>query len=183
MLLICEGSKTERIYFKRYAQQVRDKHIRVPTCSETDPVSLISFAKKCHIRLGYSLEEIWIVFDIEESSHERQQMLNKAKKEIGSGINLVLSNPCFELWFLLHFEYLTDPLNKEVIIRKLDALDADGYRKNVDYYDILKPLETNAILNAEKLIASYNHCEEDVLFNVQNNPVCNVHQLIKEITS
>jgi hypothetical protein len=48
--------------------------------------------------LGY--DEVWCVFDVDD--HPR---VDDAKQQArDNGIKLAISNPCFELWVLLHFQ-------------------------------------------------------------------------------
>ena len=49
---------------------------------------------------GAPYDEYWCVFDVDEHPY-----LNRALELARtSGISIALSNPCLELWFLLHFE-------------------------------------------------------------------------------
>lgn len=49
---------------------------------------------------GDAYHEYWCVFDIDEHPHVDQALLLAAS----SGISVAVSNPCIELWFLLHFQ-------------------------------------------------------------------------------
>jgi len=49
---------------------------------------------------GAAYDEVWCVFDVDEH-HDLKETVNLARDH---GINLAISNPCIELWFLLHFE-------------------------------------------------------------------------------
>jgi hypothetical protein len=46
------------------------------------------------------VEEVWCVFDIDE-----HPLIPEAKDQArANGIEMAISNPCFELWALLHFQ-------------------------------------------------------------------------------
>lgn len=49
---------------------------------------------------GRAYEDIWCVFDVDEHPNVPRAI------ELASqhGIEIVISNPCIELWFILHFE-------------------------------------------------------------------------------
>lgn len=54
-------------------------------------------------RRGEDYDEVWCVLDVE--APDRRESLDKARglaRE--AGLELCLSNPCFEVWFLAHFE-------------------------------------------------------------------------------
>ncbi|MFL5382303.1 MAG: RloB family protein [Longimicrobiaceae bacterium] len=46
-----------------------------------------------------AFDEIWCVFDVD--THERFEQARRAAQ--AAGIRVAISNPCFELWLLLHF--------------------------------------------------------------------------------
>ena len=48
--------------------------------------------------------QVWCVFDVEAEGRVANltNLVNKAKRQ---NIQLAISNPCFELWFYLHYQY------------------------------------------------------------------------------
>lgn len=44
-VVVCEGEKTERIYFKRYRTRYSNLSIETPNSKSTDPKNLTEFAK------------------------------------------------------------------------------------------------------------------------------------------
>ncbi len=62
------------------------------------------------------------------------------------------SNECIELWFVLHFIYLTSNIPRSDYINKLTDLLGEKYQKNDEnLFDKLK-LKNDAIKYAKKLI-------------------------------
>ena len=53
-------------------------------------------------------DEIWCVFDIDEHPNVHDAI----QKADTNGIRLAISNPCIELWFILHFEDQTAFLDR-----------------------------------------------------------------------
>jgi hypothetical protein len=49
---------------------------------------------------GRAYDEIWCVFDCDE--HPR--LPDALQQAVDNGISVALSNPCFELWLILHYE-------------------------------------------------------------------------------
>ena len=72
-------------------------------------------------------DEVWCVFDVE--GPEAGTPLDEAVRRARNGrVELAVSNPAFEYWYLLHFE-LTDKLFR-------DAADViDDLRKHISDYD------------------------------------------------
>jgi hypothetical protein len=87
------------------------------------------------------------------------------------------SNEAFELWYVLHFEFLNTGIPRDDYIKKMTKLLGKKYQKNSDtIYDELINKQATAIRNAEKLLASYNYSTPG-----QDNPSTTVHLLVKEL--
>ena len=63
-------------------------------------------------------DEIWCVFDIDEHANVRTAISN-AKD---SGIEVAVSNPCVELWLLLHVEDQTAFISRRDAQRQVKQL-------------------------------------------------------------
>lgn len=57
---------------------------------------------------------------------------------------------CFELWFLLHFQYTTKEFNNGSIIKELTK-NVPNYKKNMNVFDKLYDKNVEAINNSKKL--------------------------------
>ena len=73
--------------------------------------------------------------------------LRKAKK---NHIQLIISNPCFEIWYLCHFVYSTAQYNSnDEVIQKIKEY-IPNYSKNLDsVYELISNKTYQAIQNAE----------------------------------
>lgn len=100
ILIVCEGTKTEKHYFESLVKAIghrrRLKPARVFAYRES-PRKLLERAKKQ--QAGYT--EAWLVFDVERAGTHRdlQDVVSEARRY---KIQLAISNPAFELWYLLH---------------------------------------------------------------------------------
>lgn len=93
---------------------------------------------------------IWCIFDRDDNSNV---MLSKAKQTaIKEDYQIAFSNPCFEVWFLLHFNNQTTAVeNCEAAIKLLKKKGRlEQYEKNKEVYELLKPLQKTAIERAKK---------------------------------
>ena len=119
--LICEGSETEIKYFKKFRSRECNIDI-VPIPSQYK--SADKLVQKAQATIGYSPyypdegDIIWCVFDRDDNTNA---MLSKAKQmAIKEGYQIAFSNPSFEVWFLVHFNNQTTPVeNCEVAIKLL----------------------------------------------------------------
>ena len=104
VLIVCGGKATEPSYFRGLKKERRNPAVRVVVDSKgVDPVSLVRFAAQKRDSTG--CDEVWCVIDVDE--FDIAEALAAARKK---GVNLAISNPCFEYWLLLHFELCAAPL-------------------------------------------------------------------------
>mgnify|MGYP000216856752 FL=1 len=100
-------------------------------------------ARKAQLKRGNSHEsddEIWIVVDRDTHPH-----FDKAMKlcEV-EGVRVARSNPCFELWLILHYEHYDRPGTNTDVQRHLQTLCKEYRRskgKQVDCAPLLDKIE------------------------------------------
>lgn len=184
ILIVCEGKRTERIYFTKYRNRDNGLQIEIPSNSTTDPKGLLDFANKKAESLGINRHNgsVWVVFDADRTTDTRlkdsqlQEFETFARR---NNINLLFSNPSFEIWYLLHFAYTTAALsNKDLIERLTQHLPA--YDKATCYFSDLLDKRETAIQHATRLIT---HHEEQghAPLSLSSNPSTQVPQLIAHI--
>lgn len=106
--IYCEGAETEPNYINGYLSQhcPSVRLIRVEPTSKNTPVALVDEAvKKKQSKDTPKHDVFWVVYDresvIKYADSQHQRAYEKARAH---GINLAITNVCFEVWFLLHFE-------------------------------------------------------------------------------
>ena len=113
VLIVCEGEKTEPLYFKdaRNHHKLNTLNIQVEGIGK-DPLTLVEHAKalyKAEERLGDPYDKVFCVFDKDQhTTYEQALMLVKNIGVKGEWL-AVTSVPCFEYWLLLHFNYSAQP--------------------------------------------------------------------------
>lgn len=169
--ILCEGQKTEPLYFdgfkKSLEQKIRRKNVAIVIKGAgRNTLSLVEYAIK-NPPPGYEqkLDEKWVVFD--EDTKERGDFDNAIKKAEANNWQVAYSNECFELWYLLHFSYYNVDNGRDEYFRKLIAelrlcsppINLTNWRtqgKSISgIYDILSSRQSTAINNAKKLLASH----------------------------
>lgn len=107
ILVFTEGEKTEVAYLEAWVRANRERVVlKIDERHGYSPLEMVKLAvelRKADRRSerrgeGAAWPELWCVFDVDEHPH-LQQAINLAR---GNGINLAISNPCFELWLVLH---------------------------------------------------------------------------------
>ena len=90
---------------------------------------------------------------------------------------MAYSNEAFELWYILHFEFVNTVIPRKDYEKKLTKLLGYQYHKNSDsIYDDLIDKKNNAIKNAANLLKLYNPQNP-----ARDNPSTTVHLLVQEL--
>lgn len=176
-LVFCEG-KTEQ----RYLEQIRHLwrcNLRIEGEACATPKTLVEKAakkKRAATRLAKqdpseAFQQVWCVFDIDEHPYIPESK-DQAK---ANGIRVAISNPCFELWALLHFQDQSAHIERgplQSLCREL----MPGYRKQLPI-DALDPLYRDARERAAAL-DEWQRRQGRVDFP---NPSTGVHLLMEEL--
>ena len=143
--VLTEGAVTEPGYLVQWARRNRRIHIEFAD-SGMAPLSLVQRARdyqQANRRSrrggrGIDFDEVWCVFDVDQHPN-LAQAINEAQQ---SGIGVALSNPCFELWLILHYEDQTAHIERGDAQRRARDLGAINEKR----------LEPNSI---EDLLSGY----------------------------
>ncbi len=177
-LIVCEGSATEPMYFNALRRKWRVQ-INVISPSESEPITVVERAiakKKEMTKLGIPYEKVWCVVDVEIPPHNT---LDKAweKARETDGLELILTNPCIEYWFLLHFKKHTAPFDNNVDV--MNALKAVhwSYKKSRIGFDILYPHIATAIKHSKEVLEE-KRCGE---YLRDCNPSAHIHKIVEHL--
>ena len=106
--IFCEGSATEPNYLERYKDLFcRNKAaIRVERNDKTTPIQLVEIAAQMkNSSQAQPDDEFWVVYDRESPVHTSEKAHQEARDlALKSGVRIALSNVCFEVWLLMHFQ-------------------------------------------------------------------------------
>lgn len=106
ILIVCGGDVTEPSYFEGLRQFHRNPAIKVVIRKKrVDPANLVTYAVRLRDNDVDSFEDVWCVVDVDDFDLGPAVALAASEN-----ISLAVSNPCFEVWLLLHFANQTAPL-------------------------------------------------------------------------
>ena len=139
IVIASEGKDTERIYFKALAKEYTNPrvhvHILERSVDEQNNSSPEYVLKQLNgYKSLYDLEaddELWLVVDKDQW---KDKMLSCVAMEcaLEVSMHMALSNPCFELWLLLHLEDAVSLTPEEQMLWKENrrkSKNADPYLK------------------------------------------------------
>ncbi|GGM77989.1 hypothetical protein GCM10011609_12190 [Lentzea pudingi] len=122
--MVSGGQRTEPDYFKGFA---RSRRVPLKVKTKVDsPENLVRYAKSIFTADEY--DGVWCVVDVDNFDIGAARVA-AARAEI----ELVVSEPCFELWLLLHFVDHRAHIDNGKAACALLAKHVPGYGKGLDY--------------------------------------------------
>jgi len=177
VLVFCEGEGSE----PDYIQALR----RLPRVAENTSLS-IRLSPRHGVPLSLvnvaiddldapEIDECWCVFDVEWPEHHPHldEAIQLAEQY---GVKLAISNPCFELWLILHYDNQTSFLSTADAVKKSQQLSGmKGKHLNGEAY---MPHLSHAVERAENL--EKRHRENKTKFP-QDNPSSGMYRFVQTI--
>jgi hypothetical protein len=167
-----------------YWRRRHRRHVRVRIDeSYGEPAQLVDraeSAKKEQLREarrsgGRPYDEIWCVFD----DDRRPNLTDAIRRAVQGGINIAVSSPCCELWFILHYQDQTahiEPKQAQALSRQLlkcsKTLTEQAFEALADRYD-------EAVRRAKYLDRKHKGDGSPP----RNNPSSEVWKLVERIRS
>lgn len=178
-LVVCEGRVTERSYLNDVrCSEHGIIHLEivpagVPKAVVEQAVRLKKNAEREARRQkdeNLLYDRVWRLFDV-----VAHPFVPEAKQQAeANAIDVAVSNPCFELWFLLHFQEQTAHIGRDKV-QRLCRTHMPGYQKDPDC-DALRPHQTAAMDRAARL-----ETWQESRHNAGGNPSTGVYRLIQQI--
>lgn len=134
ILVFAEGLRTEEHYLIYWNRKHRESVLVTVDPFRGGPRQLVDRAVAAKIksereekrRKGRAYDEVWCIFDVDEHpALDEVRVIARA-----NGIRLAVSNPCVELWFLLHFEDQTAYIERKAAQSR--SADLLGCQKSLD---------------------------------------------------
>lgn len=191
--IICEGEKTEYKYFSSFKSEIckgrewcRKKlsTIKVVPSKNCGILANIDFAKSyaktksiCEKDGDYVICVVDCDANIKSDFEKGIKLAKRTKNNIK--VNLCLSNPSFEIWYLLHYECYKKHVDQYELENKLKQ-HIDNYQKNVDYYYLLENCMDKAKEFANELKDCHSKKGIDLL-SYDSNPSTMVPYFLEHI--
>lgn len=185
ILVVCEGQETEPNYFKALCRAKKLRTVKVDSgTGKTAATQIVERAKslreerKEKAKVSYKLtayDEVWCVFD-REHQHENQSFEQSVEAAREHSINLAVSNPAFEYWYLLHFEHTASAFKDGKTLKQYLKKHLENYDESVDVYALIESHMETAIERAKLVL--HNHDAEDGLYL---NPSTHVHKIVEQL--
>jgi len=179
--IFCEGEKTEPNYLSQYIRQKFPGMtlIKVEKATKYTPVQLVEEA----LVSKQKEPDGEVVYDREGTTKYSDALHTEARQKASTHIKIALSNVCFEVWLLLHFQATVAPYSNYEDLKRRSQL-----KKHIPNYEKADKREysdaeiTAARKNAKRMNTttkagadrSWQQCH-------QWNPYTNVYELLDAV--
>lgn len=198
-LIACEGICTEPNYIKGLVEHQKSiqaiavgTEVIIAQHSHSNPHGVLQ--DLLNTPDYESFDELWIVIDRDEieskgkgfGGHSEENFKKALEDSKKNDVNVACSNPCFELWIVLHFDFRDtacsrDDIQKKALEKVNSTLPKDKQLKKIDdlkavknLYDLLKDKVDTAMINAKKLKVNEEKKE---------NPSSGMYKLVDSLLS
>lgn len=179
-LIVCEDAKSAADYLRAF--KVSDDFAEVVVEGGAgNTASVVEKALKLRekaIKDGTPYAEVWCVFDRDSFPAKNfNRAFDLARGDDKHDVHIIWSNECFELWYLLHFEFVVAGLGRNEIYAKLAEPQRLGKKYDKSDKTVFEQLSGKVEIakkNAKKLLADYGA----KLNPEKDNPSTKVHELV-----
>ncbi len=181
--IVCEGrNQTERTYFNHFKDRYAPYNLYIENSEATD---ISSMAKKANAifadkQLDAALgDKVYCLVDL-DLDNDKYDKYVKAKKRY-KNIELIPSNPCFEIWLMYYFTKNPRVIGSSQKVKDAMAKYIPGYTESMDVVAVANLLDKHliAINNAE---AKNSNFDEDMK-EIDKNPYTEVPTVVTELLS
>lgn len=136
-LIVCEGEKTEPNYFKYFKNKLPKNLVSTIELVGLGDNTLNVVNKAIEERdrrlanpVAPNYDEVWAIFDKDDFPDDRFNL--SIQQALNGNISCGYSNQAFELWYVLHFQYLDANLHRSQYFSILSKITGKKYEKNSD---------------------------------------------------
>lgn len=183
--LIAEGkNKTETLYFKAFGHDM-NRNVRFAPGDYTDPVNMVSTLKNFMADNDFSPElgdKAYCLIDADIDAVKNAQLDKAAKLAEKSNIQIVVSAPSFEYWFICHFTFTGKKYTSNSELLADLEVYVPGYKKSAfRMYDLLKSKVSTATKNA-RMIEKKLLADGEKIHTVSFTPSSEAYYIAEELS-
>jgi len=186
ILIVCEGEKTEPIYFNALKKRLRLIMVDVEIVGEgAAPITVVDraielrrhrkyIAKKSLTKAEYEI--IYCVVDVEAPT-PHESLANAVSKAKHNKLEVILSNPCFEYWYILHFRKTSAPFSSSQNVKSALRREHSAYSESdTTIFNVVYPKTSDAIKRSKEVLREQHNDAEDLR---DCNPSTHVHKIVE----
>lgn len=185
VFLIAEGkNKTETLYFKAFGHDM-NRNVRFAPGDYTDPVNMVSTLKNFMADNDFSPElgdKAYCLIDADVDAVKNAQLEKAARLAEKSNIQIIVSAPSFEYWFICHFTFTGKKYTSNSELLADLEVYVPGYKKSAfRMYDLLKSKVSTATKNA-RMIEKKLLADGEKIHTVSFTPSSEAYYIAEELS-
>ena len=144
VLIVTEGL-TERKYLSHLSKRNSGYVVRVVESPRKDPLSIVRFCLKevSNRGLDPADDSVYCVIDVDFNSRKKlEQAISLARD---NGVTVVISNPCFEVYYISHFRQPMPSFSKPGEAKSFLRGYIPSYSESNDYWHLLEDKQQKAL--------------------------------------
>ena len=187
ILIVCEGKKTEPIYFDALKKKLRLAMVDIEIVGAgAVPITVVDRAvdlkkekrrisKRSPTEVEYDI--IYCVIDV-EAPKPHESLARAVSKAKDNKLEVILSNPCFEYWYILHFRKTGAPFNTSREVKSVLRREHHHSYSESDttIFNVVYPKTRYAIKNSKEVLNEHHNNAEDLR---NCNPSTHVHKIVE----
>ena len=180
VLVVCEGKRTEPLYFQALKDYLRLPTLVVKGTGGVDPRTLVDRATELRDdekRRGDAFDFVYCVFD--RDTHPTFEEASNVARD--RRLELARSWPCFEFWLLLHFEFSRKAYARRERQSPCDVCIQDLRRHIPNYSKGDGTHQDDLWDRSEAAIARARHALTNAESTGEPNPSTEVHRLVEHL--
>lgn len=187
VLIVCEGEKTEPLYFSEIKDyyEINSANISITGECGSDPVSVVTHALRLYQddkNKDEAFDRVYCIFDQDSYNlppNKYQQALAKLAGAKPKGTFFAITSvPCFEYWLLLHFVYTTAPLSSVGGVSIGAGVLQELHNVWPEYTKALEGTFASRLPELEFAKANAIRSLEEAKRNHTDNPSTRIHELV-----
>lgn len=181
MFIGTEGhNKTETLYFSEYCklQEIYSIQFTPGNYTDIDNISRCMLNTMKDMEFDSSKGDVaFCVIDLDVDYQKSQLIQSKINRLSLEGVECIISNPCFEVWFLCHFAFSTRSfIDSNEVIKQIKQYIPD-YSKSTSVLPIIERNCAQAITNAKR-IEEYHKQQCRNRCCIDTNPATEVYKVV-----
>ena len=182
LIVICSegGMKSSEYYYFRNFKS-RDLRIQFSTGNSTDPKGMLKDLLKYMNNEDIKSEDnarIFLVIDSDLNDKRINEIKSIEQVCIKNNIEIVLSNPTFEIWYLMHYRNNKLKFNSSKDVKNELSNINGSYNESMNMYKIINCNTDNAIKVAKNIEDKAIKNKEDLY---KLNPYTGIYKIVEEI--
>ncbi len=186
ILIVCEGEKSEPIYFNALKAKLRLIIVDVEIIGKgAAPITVVNSAidlreqrkrkaKKSLTKAEYEI--IYCVFDVEAPT-PHGSLTGAVGMAHAHNLEVILSNPCFEYWYILHFRKTSAPFSSSQNVKSALRREHSAYSESdTTIFNVVYPKTSDAIKHSKEVLKEQHNDSEDLS---DCNPSTHVHKIVE----